>query len=690
MKNYCDLVMKGGITSGVIYPKLISRLSSQYHFKNIGGTSAGAIAAGACAAAEYGRGHGNPTAFESLVRLPEDLSEKITKEGRTRLFTLFQPTPSLRPHFSVLMRALNAETASGAVSIVTGMLALRKRLVFMALVIGALLLWPSVESISASASHLPGLLAAGCTMLIVAVGLLFTARSAARGQRRRALLGLVAMPVATGAVIAWATGSGLTLELAGVAVGLSVVALLVLAVLLIAVALLFARDLARGMHANGYGMCSGLTPNDGKPDVPALTDWLHGYLNGLAGTPSSGQPLTFSQLWGTTDETAAREINLEVMTSAVSQQMVYSVPFRPGTPRFYYDPQEWSRLFPTAVMQWLAAAQPGSSEEGLPQGSVVASRDGRLLRPLPSRGDLPVVVAVRMSLSFPLLLSAVPLYSIDWSRKDNIKRKADLGKLSPDDRAKSPLVATRVWFSDGGIGSNMPLHMFDALLPGHPTFAANLKTEHPDFAIAVPERADNDGGRIYLPEDNRAGQLRHWREPADGQPLGGLVGFVKAIVNTMQNWRDEILFPYPGYRDRIVQISQRTNEGGLNLDMPDSSITALAGAGEMAADRLIARFHPAGQQSGAGWSNHRSVRLGTFLGTMQPGASALGPSLGTGAWTSLVTSIKDYGPAERTLATQFLQGLGQLAALGQGQSPALSLVSGALKPVAQIRVTPRI
>jgi hypothetical protein len=158
----------------------------------------------------------------------------------------------------------------------------------------------------------------------------------------------------------------------------------------------------------------------------------------------------------------------------------------------------------------------------------------------------------------------------------------------------------------------------------------------------------------------------------------------------MQNWRDEILFPYPGYRDRIVQISQRTNEGGLNLDMPDSSITALAGAGEMAADRLIARFHPAGQQSGAGWSNHRSVRLGTFLGTMQPGASALGPSLGTGAWTSLVTSIKDYGPAERTLATQFLQGLGQLAALGQGQSPALSLVSGALKPVAQIRVTPRI
>jgi hypothetical protein len=52
----CDLVMKGGITSGVIYPELISQLSTRYRFKNIGGTSAGAIAAAACAAAEYGRG----------------------------------------------------------------------------------------------------------------------------------------------------------------------------------------------------------------------------------------------------------------------------------------------------------------------------------------------------------------------------------------------------------------------------------------------------------------------------------------------------------------------------------------------------------------------------------------------------------------------------------------------------------
>jgi predicted acylesterase/phospholipase RssA len=50
-----DLVMKGGITSGVVYPLAIYELSRSYRFQNIGGTSAGAIAAVVAASAEYGR-----------------------------------------------------------------------------------------------------------------------------------------------------------------------------------------------------------------------------------------------------------------------------------------------------------------------------------------------------------------------------------------------------------------------------------------------------------------------------------------------------------------------------------------------------------------------------------------------------------------------------------------------------------
>src|SRR5688572_801942 len=51
----CDIVMKGGITSGIVYPWTVCDLAGRYRLVNVGGTSAGAIAAAAAAAAEYGR-----------------------------------------------------------------------------------------------------------------------------------------------------------------------------------------------------------------------------------------------------------------------------------------------------------------------------------------------------------------------------------------------------------------------------------------------------------------------------------------------------------------------------------------------------------------------------------------------------------------------------------------------------------
>ena len=57
-------------------------------------------------------------------------------------------------------------------------------------------------------------------------------------------------------------------------------------------------------------------------------------------------------------------------------------------------------------------------------------------------------VAARLSLSFPVLLSAIPLY---------------------DEQG------TQHWFSDGGICSNFPLHFFDSPLPRWPTFGLDLQ-----------------------------------------------------------------------------------------------------------------------------------------------------------------------------------------------------------------------
>ncbi|CAN7539742.1 patatin-like phospholipase family protein [Pseudorhodoferax sp. LjRoot39] len=686
----CDLVMKGGITSGVIYPRLISTLAARYRFANIGGTSAGAIAAGACAAAEYRRRHGGGQAgFDQLDALPDLLSKKTGDSGRSKLFRLFQPTLVLRRHFEVLVAMLNKPPRAAFEGAVRSVLSMYPLWLVPGWLLASLLLTPLVHG---AVAGLTGTRAWALAAIALAV---VTGVAAMVGKVARSGIATVALLVpATAGLLAalanWMQPGLWGWRLMGIGVAFVVLAALLLALLALIVMLRFSVSLLRGLHANGYGVCSGRTTTGSAAAEEGLTDWLAGYLNDLAGLPQKGRPLQFRDLWGTPDAKAARDVHLEVMTSAVSQKMIYSIPFREGTPRFYYDPDAWAMLFPEAVMQCLtAAAGQGDADDDLPGGTTVVDAQGKPLRPLPRSADLPVVVAVRMSLSFPVLLSAVPLFSIDWSRAENqagraAQRHAAAGGAKP----ASQYVATKIWFSDGGIGSNMPLHMFDALLPDHPTFAVNLKDEHPDFPIREPEDAGNGAGRIYLPENNRGGSLRHFAAPADSTALGGLAGFLWSIVNTMQNWRDEIMFPYPGFRDRIVQISQRPAEGGLNLDMPKPSIDALSQAGAMAAQRLIDRFHPAGAQQGKGWRNHQVLRMGTFLGVMQPASAALHASLDAGTWQEHVRDIGYDSKAQQQLALDFLEALRQLGA-SSGDNP-LSLESGALKPLAQMRISPRI
>lgn len=81
--------MKGGITSGVIYPLAVCELAGVYRLRNIGGTSAGAIAATAAAAAEYGR-HSEQGGFPKLTRLPKWLGESAGPGRRSNLSELFQ------------------------------------------------------------------------------------------------------------------------------------------------------------------------------------------------------------------------------------------------------------------------------------------------------------------------------------------------------------------------------------------------------------------------------------------------------------------------------------------------------------------------------------------------------------------------------------------------------------------------
>jgi hypothetical protein len=88
----CDLIMRGGITSGIVYPRAIARLAGTFRFRSIGGTSAGAIAATIAAAAELGRcrAKGSHAPFARLARIPQELGA-TAPAGGSMLRSLFQP-----------------------------------------------------------------------------------------------------------------------------------------------------------------------------------------------------------------------------------------------------------------------------------------------------------------------------------------------------------------------------------------------------------------------------------------------------------------------------------------------------------------------------------------------------------------------------------------------------------------------
>src|SRR5689334_22503917 len=79
-ESECDLVMKGGITSGVIYPLAVCQLATTRRLRCVGGTSAGAIAAAGAAAAEFGHDGGAgalgraDVGYPRLASLPDKLA----------------------------------------------------------------------------------------------------------------------------------------------------------------------------------------------------------------------------------------------------------------------------------------------------------------------------------------------------------------------------------------------------------------------------------------------------------------------------------------------------------------------------------------------------------------------------------------------------------------------------------------
>lgn len=299
-----------------------------------------------------------------------------------------------------------------------------------------------------------------------------------------------------------------------------------------------------------YGLC----PGRSQPGYaqPGLSDWLADTIDRAAGRFDLGKapdaPLTFGDLWRGPDGAGTRTdpaIDLRMMTTNLSLGRPNALPFLEDD-NYAFRETEFRRLFPDRVVN----AMLSRSVEG---------EAGLFF--FPRAEALPVVVATRMSLSFPLLIAAIPLY-----RKDFHPKKGTTDQPS----------WRRVLFSDGGLTSNLPIRFFDTLLPNRPTFALSLEER--------PETIDQTA--LYLP--TRPGQGRSMAF----HRIPGLLGFMMRLVNTAKDWPDQLQAHLVGYRERIVRIPLGADEGGLNLTMPPDIIQRLNQYGQRAGDLITGTVAP--------------------------------------------------------------------------------------------------
>lgn len=567
----CDLVMKGGITSGIVYPFAILELAGKYRFRCIGGTSAGAIAAAFAAAAEYARQSGDPGGFLRLKEKCESLPALMLR--------LFQPTKSVAGLMQFLLKSQSG-----------GILA------------ALLVFWLPL---------LIGVLVGGVGMALLG------------GGWAGAILGAV---VGFAVAFAWRIWS-----------------------------------LLKEIPKNDFGLCTGLT----QPgyDHPALTDWIYQSLQEIAFGPAGrAQPLTFGDLANInrakpTDEAT---ITLRAVTTDLSMGRPRSLP-DPGE-GFRFEEKAWARLFPKPVMDFLMgldSIRPEADAEAWDQ-----------LPRFPAPDDLPVIVAVRMSLSFPVLFTAVPLRFLDLSLV--MLAKDQEGMIDPIDIPDPKATVRPIWFTDGGVTSNFPIHFFDAMLPGRPTFALGLDNLAPGM--------EPGGGRVYLPHHAWGGSFTS----IDG--FKSLLDFGQSVFGAAQNWQDTMMSVMGAQRERVARVYLAPDEGGMNLAMPLALSKKLMGFGQVAGRKLVAEFD---------FDEHRWRRALVAYEKLQEEmrrTNRIWDGGGYGAWLErYLPDVESYKALPLAARRKLHARLGDLAAAAKVFDPPIVAKKGQFpRPPGSLRITPRL
>ncbi|MES2948044.1 MAG: patatin-like phospholipase family protein [Pseudomonadota bacterium] len=635
LDRFCDLVLKGGVVDGVIYPGVLIELAREFRFQSLAGTSVGAIAAALAAASEFSRRFGSDIGFNEVLRkVPDELAQPDPqKESQTVLQSLFQTTPPLQRLFAAVVDLMSVARDKFLRAFVTAVWVHYK---------WVLLGW---------------FLAGIAVFFIFALG----------GSLWMSYLRLV--------------GTAYTSALVGVEnfltnVAFSHIPVALMAGLLTAVlgfGLTVYREYLCLTGQPGFGFCSGLSTDGGTTE--ALVEWLHRGIQGAARMELS-RPLTFQDLWdapcgpknvdGTPLE---KSIDLRMMTTCVSHGRPYEMPMVDTSVRLFFSLKEWSHYFPPSIIEHLREVSARYSKESIsflaggdidgvrqpdvqssphvewiPCGPDCKTCNDRVccedcqddFRELPV-GQLPVLVAVRLSMNVPVLFQAVPLWAIDHEGG----RTKTVGGIKAAEFKKA-------WFADGGLTSNFPLHIFDSPIPEWPTFGVYIAEESRNKTLDKKPHAEKRP--YFLTEFHTSGRGEKWFDISDvntvsaSKPMNpkGFVDYLFGVGYAAKDWADNANLRMPGTRDRVVVIyTEKLTLGGFYLKLPRENILGLSyGNGTKAGKELAKKFLPTEPkfnpklEGSAAWLDHRWVRFNAYLTAVKSHLRGLSVSANSAHGTS--------------------------------------------------------
>jgi predicted acylesterase/phospholipase RssA len=565
----CDLIMQGGVASGVVYPLAIMEVAQKHQLRGIGGTSAGAIGAVVAAAAEYGRRHRTGEGYAQLAALSRDILDK-------GLGRFFQPTRGMRGPFDLLV-GLQSRGIIGAIAYI----GVNWPIYFIFgtsgflnsgwLVAGSPTLWDQVPRTLADAWAIALEQNVLIGAFLIGLGLWSCRRMAGKhGFALDVVLVLLLLGGLSAAVFRFFLPDPPVLS-DKLFFQMGIAALSALSAMAFLTFFLLWWDLSRlAWKRHRFGVCSGLSVDPRNGD--GLMEWLHGHVQRACGL---AHPLTFGDLEPLRREADAAmkagrpytppvdtdDIELRMTVTDLGLRRPHTLPILPDDMRFV--PAELREVLPDDVVDALLTAS----------GYDPATSKQTLAYPLPEWHKLPVLFAVRMSLCYPVLFRMVPLYhkrdsAADGPHKTPRERprvRTWYAPWRPKTPPEEPL--TRSLFTDGGICSNFPIHFYDGLLPGWPTLAIALEPS-PD-----PRTSDVRIDRSRTRPAPRPQPLS----------LGDALG---SIFQTAGGWRDQVQTSLPGYRERVCVVSLSKKQGGFDFHMAREHIRGAMIRG-MEAGRLL-------------------------------------------------------------------------------------------------------